>query len=684
MDKMLQYCGAPVTGRFKNSLTTGEPTPAADQTAIEAGLFAFATANGAASYAHWFFPVRTGSGVMGSTAGMKHDTFIDLDWGSDNIVPPMVVKMPKGRLFNGETDGSSFPNGGMRVTHQAAAFTSWDRGSPPFVHDKTLYIPCCFVTHYGKALDDKTPLLRAQDAVNTQGLRLLKNIGGYDDVSQVVSYLGWEQEFFVISKESYLKRPDLRACGRTVMGAPPTRGQQMDLNYFAGMPKTVKDFMDELHEVSLKLGCPMSVYHNEVAPAQHEYSPIFRLTNISSDSNQIIMQISVELAAKHGLVILFHEKPFAGINGSGKHNNWSIGTNKGTNFFSPGKDEKQATLFTTALACLTYACNEHNVILRNSVAHAGNDWRLGAQEAPPAIISLYPGTTFEAHMEAVIAGGELGLLKLGGGLVETGSKSTNPVTTGLEDRNRTAPFPFCGNRFEFRAPGSSQNCGFPMAMVNTAFADGMCVLNDALESGTPLRDAVANMFKEHKRVVFCGNGYSAEWPIEAAKRGLPNLKDSVEAAKEFATPKNIAVFEKMGVFTAEEVHARAECMFENYATILQVEATTLIEMVRTGVEPAVAQDLAIYPAGSVTATKREKVYASISTLTDALETLMSNVPEDLVASCDYYAGKIKPAMLQIRESCDIAESLVKKDLWPYPSYTEMCYSHHMEKGATQM
>ena len=414
---------------------------------------------------------------------MKHDAMIDPDWGAAGIpgLKPFVAKIPGGRLFTGETDGSSFPNGGLRVTHQAAAFTSWDRGSPPFIYEGTCYIPCAFVSHYGACLDDKTPLLRAQDAVNREGLRLLKNVGGYEDVKQVVSYLGWEQEFFVVSKEAYLARPDLRACGRTLMGAAPQRGQQMDLNYFAAMPPAVKACMDEVQAELLKIGCPLNVYHNEVAPAQHEISPFFTVTNISSDLNQIAMQICCEVAAKHDLVMLFHEKPFAGINGSGKHNNWSVGTDTGVNFFHPGKTEKQSALFSTALACLTYALNQHNVVIRNSVAHAGNDHRLGAQEAPPAIISLYPGTTFEAKVADIVAGGGLSGYFSGGTMLDARCANLNEIERGLEDRNRTAPFPFCGNRFEFRAVGSSQSCAFPMAMVDTCFADGMRALSELIE-----------------------------------------------------------------------------------------------------------------------------------------------------------------------------------------------------------
>jgi len=679
-DVMGKFCGPAVTQRFKDALASGEPTSDEDQRVIEKGLFLWAAELKAVNYAHWFFPLRFGGGVLGSTAGMKYDCFVDYDWGAGGIPgnKAFIAKMPKGRVFNGETDGSSFPNGGLRQTHTAAAFTSWDRGSPPFVHDGTLYIPCAFVSHYGAALDDKTPLLRAQDAVHREGLRLLKNIGGYDEVKQVVSYLGWEQEFFVISKATYLARPDLRATGRTLIGAPPSRGQQADLNYFAPMPLSVKNCMDDIQAALLAVGCPLNVYHNEVAPGQHEISPIFSMTNISSDQNQIAMQICNDVAAKHDLVILFHEKPFAGLNGSGKHNNWSVGTDTGVNFFSPGSTEKQSTLFTVALACLTYALNVHNEIIRCSVAHAGNDHRLGAQEAPPAIVSLYPGTTFEAKVKEIIAGGELAGYQNTPGVVNAESNFLNPITTGLEDRNRTAPFPFCGNRFEFRAVGSSQNCAFPMAMIDTAFADGMAVLSDLIEGGMDLRSAVAKLFEENERVIFCGNGYSAEWPVEAEKRGLPNLKDSVAAAGAFSSEKSKALFTKMKVFSEAEVDARQEVMYENYATVLEIETQTLIEMVRTGVEPAVAQDLAIYAAGQGAAYSRRKdVYDAITASTDELEGLLGSLPEEPKDIAQFMAETVKPKTLEVRSHVDKAELLCKADLWPYPSYSDILLAHQV-------
>jgi len=681
-DAVEKYAGADVCARFKDALITGVKTSDADAKALEKALYEWCASFGCVKYAHWFFPMRTGGGCMGSTAGMKHDAFIDPDWSAPGIpgLKPFVCKMPGGRLFTGETDGSSFPNGGMRVTHQAAAFTSWDRGSPPFIYDGTCFIPCAFVTHYGQALDNKTPLLRAQDAVNREGLRLLKNIGGYDDVKQVVSYLGWEQEFFVVTKEAYLARPDLRACGRTLMGAPPTRGQQADLNYFAAMPPTVKACMDEVQTELLKIGCPLNVYHNEVAPAQHEISPFFTITNISADLNQISMQMCVDIGAKHGLVFLFHEKPFAGINGSGKHNNWSIGTDSGLNFFSPGKTQESSELFTIALACLTYAVNQHNTVIRNAVAHAGNDHRLGAQEAPPAIISLYPGTTFDAKVKEIVAGGPLAGYFSGGELLDTKCANLNDIERGLEDRNRTAPFPFCGNRFEFRAVGSSQDCSFPMALVDTAFADGMRALSELIEAGSSVRDACAAIFEQNQRVIFVGNGYSPEWPIEAEKRGLPNLKDAVSAHAEFATPENKALFERMGVMTPQEVDARAEVMFENYCTVLEVEATTLVSMVRTGVEPACQKDLNTY----VTNTKHKRytvraaAYDAIGDECDKLEEAIKGMPaEGVVVIATYCRDTIKPLLGSVREACDTAEGLVESELWPFMSYTDVCFGHHL-------
>merc|ERR1719414_2436832 len=497
-------------------------------------------------------PMRGGSGAYGSMCGAcKMDTLIDLDWSSQESNKPFFATLPYERLFQGETDGSSFPNGGLRATHAAAAFTVWDRSSPPFMAGTTLRIPCSFVTHLGKCIDDKTPLLRSMDAVSTQGLRLLKALGLASDAKCLNSYLGWEQEFFVVSASMYKQRPDLVNCGRTLIGKLPTRNQQMDLNYFAPVPRKVDRLMKEVQEIMLKAGVPMAVRHNEVSPGQHEMSPIFAAANFSADNNVFFMEQMNEIAAKHGLAVLFHEKPFAGINGSGKHANWSVGTDTGVNFFYPGKLKESRAIYTAALACLAHGIYQYNEMLRCAVAHAGNDFRLGAQEAPPAIISLFPGTGFEEFVDQVIAGGPIDEFKAEKKHQPTGCKAAMPVETNVEDRNRTAPFPFCGNRYEFRAVGSSQNCSFPVTICNTIMAAGMSVLAEEIEKGKNARDAVADMYKANRNVIFTGNGYSPEWPQEAAKRGLPNLNTTPKAIKEWASAKNINIMKELKILTEE-------------------------------------------------------------------------------------------------------------------------------------
>merc|ERR1711933_533671 len=386
-----------------------------------------------------------GDSMGGALGALKMDTLIDLDFQSKLANKPITATWAHERLFQGETDGSSFPNGGLRVTHAVAAFTVWDRSSPPFMVGTTLRIPCSFVTHLGKCIDDKTPLLRSMDAVATQGLRLLKALQLAPDAKTLNSYLGWEQEFFVIPADLYKKRPDLVNCGRTLFGKLPSRNQQMDLNYFAPVPGSVDKLLADVQQEMLKAGVPMAVRHNEVAPGQHEMSPIFGTANYSADHNVYFMEAMNRKAAKYGLAVLFHEKPFAGINGSGKHANWSVGTDTGINFFYPGKTPEERTIYTAALACLAHGIYQNNELVRCAVAHAGNDHRLGAQEAPPAIISLYPGTGFEAHIDSIVAGGELLGYKAEKKLQSTGCTSAMPIEANVEDRNRTAPFPFCGN-----------------------------------------------------------------------------------------------------------------------------------------------------------------------------------------------------------------------------------------------
>jgi len=663
--------------RHKENLVSGAPTSEDDMKVLAETLFKWGREQGAVSFAHWFFPMRGGSGAVGGQLGAcKYDTLIDLDWSSNLATKPFVATLPYERLFFGETDGSSFPNGGLRATHTAAAFTTWDRSSPCFVMDKVLRVPCAFVTHLGACIDDKTPLLRSNDAVNREGLRLLKAIGCATDAKAVYSYLGWEQEFFVIKAEHYRNRPDLVNCGRCLIGALPKKHQQGDLNYFAPVPGTVSELMFKIQAQMLKYGVAMAVLHNEVAPGQHEMSPIYCESSFSSDNNVLFMEVSNKEAAKLGLAVLFHEKPFAGINGNGKHNNWSLGTDTGINFFYPGKTDEARKIYTTGIAALAYGLKQHNSLVRCSVAQAGNDWRLGAQEAPPAIISLYPGTGMEAHIDNVIKGAELDVYKAEKSASNPKCSAAMPAPCGVEDRNRTAPFPFCGNRFEFRAVGSSQNCAFPIAICNTMMASGMAAISSLIEGGMSHRDAVAKIFKENREIVFTGNGYSAEWPVEAKKRGLPNDNTTPLAAAKFNSPAAKKVFEDMKIFSAEEVDARAEVMFENYVTTLDIEISTLISMIETGILPACAKDMAKYAAMKDLAGDREATYKAIKVETDKLKAIAAKRPSDLHKDATYINDTVKPQMLAVRAAVDKAEGLIEAGLYPYPTYEAMLYSHH--------
>jgi glutamine synthetase len=667
-----------VYNNFKEALTMGAATNENDQKVIADAIFNWARELGAVSFAHWYFPMRGGGGAYGSMCGScKMDTMIDLDWSSLEATKPFEATLPYERLFVGETDGSSFPSGGLRVTHKAAAFTSWDRSSPCFVMDKVLRIPCCLVSHLGACLDDKTPLLRSNDALNRQGLRLLKNINIATDAKQIHSFLGWEQEFFVIRADLYKKRPDLVNCGRTLFGKLPTRNQQGCQNYMAPLSSQVERLLFNVQATMLKLGVPMAVAHNEVACAQHEMSPIYCQSTFSCDNNVLFMEVLEREAEKLGLHALLHEKPFAGINGSGKHNNWSVGTDTQFNFFYPGKTDEAKTLFVTGIACLAHGLCKHNEVVRCAVAHAGNDHRLGAQEAPPAIISLYPGTGFEAHVDAIIGGGPLLGYKANKGTADPRATSAMPAICGVEDRNRTAPFPFCGNRFEFRAVGSSQNCSFPIMVCNTIMASGMSALSALIEGGMSHRDAVAKMFQENRHVIFTGNGYSADWPVEAAKRGLPNLITTPQAVATFNSPKAKALFKDMCIFSDEECDARSEVLFENYVGTLCTEVNTLVHMIETGVIPACAKDMAKYEGDmKMMAGEREATYVGIKAESDKLKCMFQHRPDDLRAEATYLCDVVKPQMSVVRALVDKAEGLMEACIYPYPTYEELIYSHH--------
>ena len=653
---------------FEKMRTTGQAMPRKSADKLAKSMARWAQDKGCRQYAHWFSPVRGAN-------GLKHDAFIDYDYGGSGqqggSVKDTISDFGASKLFYNETDGSSFPNGGLRVTHRAAAFMNWDTTSPPFVRDDTLYIPAAFVSHQGHSLDEKTIMLRSQDALSKSGLRVLRAIGDNKSTG-LVSNVGWEQEFFLVDRELYNKRPDLVATGRTLIGAPPSRGQQTDYNYFNKVAPRARKFFDTLQARLWAVGVSMTTFHNEVAPSQVEFCPIFKLTNIAADENTLAMEIIEDVSLAHGLKALLHEKPFAGINGSGKHCNWGVNTNTGDNCLAPGKTPEDQARFITFVAALARTVHLYGDAMRVGVATSGNDHRLGAQEAPPAIISLYTGDLMYDHIEKIMQGGELAGYGAEDTLISFGTARVPAVKARLEDRNRTAPFPFCGNRFEFRAVGSNQNINFPLAILNTAFADSLDVLASQIESGTSPRDAVADMFKKHKAAIFNGNGYSEEWQVEAKERGLPNLKTSPEAYKQFTASKNIDLFAKHGVMTPEEVHARREILEEKYAADIELEATCLLKMAETGILPACAKDLKTF-LGSTLGGKRAALYTSVEELSEALREVHAGI-HDAEDPAQYCVENVVPAMAALRKAIDASERYIEYTLYPYPNYETILFS----------
>jgi len=684
-EEMRERLSDEVYTRFKATCRGNDTFSKDDKDAIAEAMGAWAQKLGAVQFSHVFYPVRSaGVGVLGGPAGLKHDAFVDIKYDSCDAVKPMHRNFTGSQLFRGETDGSSFPHGGLRATHTAGAWTSWDITSPPYVIRDTLFIPCIFVAQNGRALDEKTPLLRANFAVSKAALRLLRALGDQETI-EVTPCVGPEQEFFIIDRDLYLKRPDLQCCGRTVMGASPPKGQEESLNYFSQIHPRVKQFFLEFHKACWKLGISNAVMHNEVAPAQSEFCHIFTVTNVASDWNVLGMDIMNEIAIKHGLVVLLHEKPFAGINGSGKHNNWGLFTDKGDVLYAPGDNAKEQERFMAFTACVARAINKHGDVIRAGFSSAGNDHRLGAQEAPPAIMSLYLGDDMTTHINNIIAGGPLAGYAMRERSIDTRAPQIGSIKTRFEDRNRTAPIPFCGNRFEFRAVGSAQNISWPLTTINTTVADAITELCESIEGGKSVRDAVADMFKENDRVIFNGNGYSKEWHDEAQKRGLPNLKTSLEAIDKLSDEKNLLLFDQMKIFDNEEVKARQITMYEAYSNILAIEANTMIEMLDTGVVPAMAMDLKIYEGKGCSdlAGPRLKLYPSLTKELDILrgivEKLDLNVDEPK-ANAWHCKDKVKPQMEKVRVIHDKVEKYIARHLYPFPSYQDMLFSNATEKA----
>ena len=648
---------------FARCRATGLPMDKDAADALAQSIREWAQSKGCIGYSHWFSPMR------GPIHGEKLTTFVEVDFQTNQL----RVNLSGSELFQTETDGSSFPSGGLRKTHEAAAYMGWDTGSPPFVYRQTLYIPSAFVSLTGEALDQKTPLLRADLAVNEQSLRLLQQLGD-QEAMQVVCNVGWEQEFFLVDREKYLARPDLVATGRTLVGAAPLRGQEQSTNYFAKLPPQVNRYVAEAREKMWELGISIHCTHHEVAPAQHEISPIFNLANLAADTNVLAIEVLRDLAFDHGFAILFHEKPFAGINGNGKHNNWSLSTDTGVNLFVPGKTEHENRRFIAFVAALLRGVNKHGDLLRCGVSTAGNDHRLGAQEAPPAIITLYLGRLLEQHVRKVAEGGII----TGYGTEDRDIPVSAPVAdirAHLEDRNRTAPFPWCGNRFEFRAVGGNQHIAFPLTMVNAALADSLKHMCDEIDAGKDVDQVIRETIKENQGALFSGNGYSEELYEFAEKSRLIHLKSSPEAYQELTSAKNLKLFSDLGIFNEREIVARQNVLQEAYATELWIEARALLNILQTLILPVAIEDTrAGIESGysSKLFSEKKELVQQLLTETDKLSEAFGNFPEDAPAQAASYAHEIvKPLMNSTRAVADRLEAIVDGRLWPLPSYTEL-------------
>ena len=640
----------------------------------------WAIEKGATHYTHWFQP------LTGVTAE-KHDAFISPIPG-DRVVMEFSGK----ELIKGEPDASSFPSGGLRATFEARGYTAWDPASYAFVKDRTLYIPTAFCAYTGEALDTKTPLLRSMDAISREALRILRLFGD-TTTKRVTTTVGAEQEYFLINKEYFEGRKDLLYCGRTLFGAPAPKGQEMDDHYFGPIKPKVAAFMKELDEVLWTLGVNAKTEHNEAAPSQHELAPIYATTNMAVDQNLLTMEYMKLTAEKHGMVCLLHEKPYAGVNGSGKHNNWSLTTDDGRNLVKPGKNPRENTLFLLLLAAIVRAVDEYQDLYRMSVAYPGNDHRLGGFEAPPAIISLFLGDELDEIIDAIVEG--VDYAKHAAPTMNLGIPSVPTFRKDTTDRNRTSPIAFTGNKFEFRSLGSSQNIALPNIVLNTTVAKVLCDMADRLEGADDFPAAVTQVIREtfaaHKRIIFNGNGYSAEWTAEAARRGLLNLRTTVEACETLTDPKNISLFEQFGVLSEVELRSRQEIMMENYAKVLNIEAQTMIIMASRQIIPAVETYLGQL---SETAANKQKVCGDeaialekelihrLSALNAqafrAVEALRQADREATAAGNAHavacaFRDKVVPAMASLRVPVDEMETLMPSKLWPLPTYGEMTY-----------
>ena len=662
---------------WKKCVTEGTPLDLSTANEIAEAMKQWAVEKGATHFTHWFQP------MTGVTAE-KHDSFIAPVGGGK-----IMMEFSGKELIRGEPDASSFPSGGLRATFEARGYTAWDPTSFAFIKEGSLCIPTVFCSYSGEALDKKTPLLRSMDEVSRQAVRILRLFGD-TETKRVTAQVGPEQEYFLIDKALYEKREDLRMCGRTLFGAKPPRGQELEDHYFGAIRPRVAAYMKDLDETLWALGVLSKTKHNEVAPAQHEMAPVFSDANSACDQNQLAMEMMKKVADRHGLVCLLHEKPFAGVNGSGKHDNWSLSTDTGKNLFKPGSTPRQNAQFLLFLAAFVKGVDDYQDFLRATVAFPGNDHRLGAQEAPPAVLSIFLGDELSAVVDSII--NDTDFQSTGKRTLEIGVDALPAIRQDNTDRNRTSPMAFTGNKFEFRMLGSSQSISGPNIALNTIMAEELKQFADELETSkdfqTDLQKLIKKTLTEHQRIIFNGNGYDDAWIAEAEKRGLSNLASTADALPMYTAKKNMELFIKHGIYTKEEIEARAEIHIENYSTVISIEAKTMVDMIRHQILPAVsryASDLCQraaskegmgVPCKYETATAKEvgKLTDTLLSACDKMEKDLEKVPAGSKKAMDYCHQTIIPDMAKAREAADQLETLTDSKYWPFPVYSDLLFS----------
>lgn len=659
---------------FHESLDNGEELSKECATVIANAMKIWALENGATHFTHWFMP------MTGLTAE-KHDAFLEPDGCK------AVLEFSGKTLRKGEPDASSFPSGGLRATFEARGYTAWDCTSPAFVKDGSLYIPTLFCSYTGEALDKKTPLLRSCDALSKAACRLLPLLGE-KGITKVTASVGAEQEYFLVDDKYYQERMDLKLTGRTLFGAMAPKGQELEDHYFGSLKRKVSAFMKDLDHELWKYGIPSKTKHNEVAPAQHEVACVYSKVNITTDNNHLLMQIMQDIAKKHGLRCLLHEKPFAGVNGSGKHDNWSVITNTGINLFNPGANPAENKPFIATLACTIKAVDDYADLLRMSIASAGNDHRLGANEAPPAIISMFLGEELDALLAEICEGKKTS--KYDAARFATGVSVVPTFSKDNTDRNRTSPFAFTGNKFEFRAVGSSQSVAGPNTILNAILADAMEKMADEIESGKSFEDVVKEFVLAHKRIIFNGDGYSAEWEEEAAKRGLPNNKNTVDALKCLKEEKNLEMLDRLGVYSRVELGSRYEILLENYIKTIQVEGLTALKMAKSQIYPAVCDYLSKVSSEVIAAKEAgldvdflvddaNALAKLVKTMKEQMTTLETNIAaaqaseEEIFEQAVAWRDDVFAMMQALRETVDQLEESIDAEYWPMPTYLDLLF-----------